>query len=189
MALEAVDIVRAPAGAKIAAIVTVRPAVLHLARRRGAAVGRGCILVAGVSDTNKELVRRYYEGVVNEHRLDELASFIHPDYVDHNAEDIERGPSVVRAHLEGLRSTFPDLRVRIEQMIAEDDLVVTRVTARGTHTGVWQEIKPTGAEIRLYGINIDRFEEGLIAEHWGEADTVGMLQQMGVDPFGAGSTD
>jgi len=151
--------------------------------------GEGCILVAEVSGPNKELVRRYYEGVVNEHRLDELASLIHPDYVDHNAEDIERGPSVVRAHLEGLRSTFPDFRLRIEQMIAEDDLVVTRVTAHGTHTGVWQEIKPTGAEIRLHGINIDRLEEGLIAEHWGEADTVGMLQQMGVDPFGADATD
>jgi len=70
-------------------------------RELQAGPGQG-ILVAEVSGTNKELVRRYYEGVVNEHRLDELASFIHPDYVDHNAVDIERGPSVVRAHLEGL---------------------------------------------------------------------------------------
>ena len=142
-----------------------------------------------MSGTNKELVRRYYERVVNEHRLDELASFIHPDYVDHTAEGTERGPSVVRAHLEGLRSTFPDFQLRIEQMIAEDDLVVTRVTARGTHTGVWQDIKPTGTEIQLYGINIDRLEAGLIAEHWGEADTVGMLQQMGVNPFGTDPRD
>jgi predicted ester cyclase len=68
-------------------------------------------------------------------------------------------------------------------MIAEGDLVVTRVTARGTHTGVWQGIEPTGSDIQLHGINIDRIEAGLIAEHWGEADTVGMLYQMGVDPF------
>lgn len=142
-----------------------------------------------MSGTNKELVRRYYEGIVNEHRLDELASFIHPDYVDHNNAETERGPSMVRAHLEGLLNTFPDFQLRIEQVIAEDDLVVTRVTARGTHTGVWQDIKPTGSEIRLYGINIDRVEAGLIAEHWGEADTVGMLQQMGVNPFGADATD
>jgi predicted ester cyclase len=142
-----------------------------------------------VSGTNKDLVRRYYEGVVNEHRLDEIASLIHPDYVDHNAEETVRGPSVVRAHLEGLRRTFPDFQLRIEQMIAEDDLVVTRVTARGTHTGVWLDIKPTGAEIQLHGINIDRLEVGLIAEHWGEADTVGMLEQMGVNPFGADAVD
>jgi predicted ester cyclase len=136
-----------------------------------------------VSESNKELVRRYYERVVDEHRLDELALFIHPNYVDHNSEADERGPSLVAAHLEGLRGTFPDFRLRIEEMIAEGHLVVTRVTARGTHTGVWQGIEPTRSEIQLHGINIDRVEAGLIAEHWGEADTVGMLFQMGVDPF------
>lgn len=140
-----------------------------------------------MSDSNRELVRRYYERVVNEHRLDQLGLYIHPEYVDHNSEGGERGPSLVAAHLEGLRGTFPDLRLRIEAMIAEGDLVVTRVTARGTHAGVWQGIEPTGSEIRLHGINIDRVEAGLIVEHWGEADTVGMLDQMGVDPF-AGRT-
>ena len=132
---------------------------------------------------NKELVRRYYERVVDEHRLDELASFIHPEYDDHNTEGTERGPSLVAAHLEALRDTFPDFRVRIEAMIAEGDLVVTRVRAGGTHTGVWQGVEPTGSDIQLHGINVDRIEAGLIAEHWGEADTVGMLYQMGVDPF------
>lgn len=140
-----------------------------------------------VSDSNRELVRRYYERVVSEHRLDELALFIHPEYVDHNSEGDERGPSLVAAHLEGLRGTFPDFRLRIADQIAEGDLVVTRVTAGGTHTGVWQGIEPTGSDIQLHGINIDRVEAGLIVEHWGEADTVGMLYQMGVDPF-AGRT-
>jgi predicted ester cyclase len=93
--------------------------------------------------SNKELVRRYYERVVSEHRLEE----------------------------------------RLSRWVAEGDLVATRVTAGATHTGVWQAIAPTGSEIRLDGINIDRVEAGLIAEHWGQADTVGMLYQMGVDPF------
>jgi len=44
-------------------------------------------------------------------------------------------------------------------------------------------IKPSGREVLLKGINIDRVEGGKIAEHWGEADTIGMLMQMGVDPF------
>jgi predicted ester cyclase len=136
-----------------------------------------------VSNPNKELVRRYYERVVDEHRLDELATFIHPEYVDHNSQSNERGPSCIAAHLEGLRRTFPDFRLRIEAMIAEGDLVVTRVTARGTHTGAWQGIEPTRSVIQLRGINVDRLEADLIAEHWGEADTIGMLYQMGVDPF------
>ena len=109
--------------------------------------------------------------------------FIHPEYVDHNSDGDERGPSLVAAHLEDLRGTFPDFQVQIADQIAEGDRVVTRVTARGTHTGVWQRIEPTGSDIQLHGINIDRVEAGLIVEHWGEADTVGMLYQMGVDPF------
>jgi predicted ester cyclase len=142
----------------------------------------GFTLVARVY-SNKELVRRYYERVVDEHRPEELPLFIHPKYVDHNSDGNERGPALVFAHLEGLRRTFPDFHLRVEQMVAEGDLVATRVTASGTHTGVWQEIAPTGSEIRLDGINIDRVEAGLIAEHWGQADTVGMLHQMGVDAF------
>ena len=138
-----------------------------------------------MSDTNKALVGGYYERVVSEHRLDELPSFIHPNYVDHNSDESERGPSVVRAHLEGLRATFPDFRLRVEQLIAEGDVVATRVSASGTLTGMWQDIEPTGDSIQLRGINIDRIEAGLIVEHWGEADTIGMLWQMGVDPFGA----
>jgi len=47
-----------------------------------------------VSDSDRELVRRYYERVVSEHRLDELALFIHPEYVDHNSDGDERGPSL-----------------------------------------------------------------------------------------------
>jgi predicted ester cyclase len=140
-----------------------------------------------VSSPNKGLVRRYYERVVDGHRLDELGSFIHPEFVDHNSYSNERGPSVVAAHLEAMRHTFPDFRLRIEAMIAEGDMVVTRVTAHGTHIGIWQGIEPTRSEIQLRGINVDRVEGGLIAEHWGEADTVGMLYQMGVDPF-AGRT-
>jgi predicted ester cyclase len=136
-----------------------------------------------VSESNKALVRSYYERVVNEHRLDELASFIHPNYVDHNCDDAGRGPSVARAHLVGLRGSFPDFRLRIEQVIAEGDFVATRVSASGEHSGVWQQIEPTGDRIELRGINFDRIEAGLIIEHWGEADTIGMLWQMGVDPF------
>jgi hypothetical protein len=48
-----------------------------------------------VASRNTELVRRYYERVVDKNRLDELAAFIHAEYVDHNSESNERGPSLV----------------------------------------------------------------------------------------------
>jgi predicted ester cyclase len=73
--------------------------------------------------------------------------------------------------------------MRIEDVLAEGDHVITRVTGRGTHLGEWMGIEPTGREVRSKGIDIDRLEHGRIVEHRGEADTVGMLVQMGVDPF------
>ena len=67
--------------------------------------------------------------------------------------------------------------------MAEGEWVAVRVTAEGTHTGEWMGIPATGKKIYLKGINLDRVVDGLIVEHYGEADTVAMLMQMGLDPF------
>lgn len=134
-------------------------------------------------EENKQLIRRFYTKVVGGGDYSNLDSFVATDYVDHNAAEGGRGPEVVRTHLEAIRSTLPDFRVQLEDVFAEGDYVITRVTAHGTHLGEWMGIKPTGIEVLLRGINIDRVEGGRIAEHWGEADTISMLVQMGVDPF------
>jgi predicted ester cyclase len=134
-------------------------------------------------EESKQLIRRFYAEVVSGGDYSDLDSLVAPDYVDHNGAEGGRGPEVVRAHLEAIRTTLPDFRVQIEDIFAEGDYVITRVTGHGTHLGEWMGIKPTGREVRLMGINIDRVERGRIAEHWGEADTIGMLVQMGVDPF------
>ena len=104
------------------------------------------------------------------------------------AEDIVRprrfgGASGAEMHLRALRNTFPDFALRTHEVIAEKEWVAVRVTAEGTHVGEWRGIKPSGKRIQLRGLNFDRVHNGRIVEHWGEADTVGMLMQMGVDPF------
>ena len=132
---------------------------------------------------SKQLIRRFYTEVVDGRDYSNLDSFVATDYVDHNAAEGGRGPEVVRTHLEAIRMTLPDFTMQIEDIFAEGDYVITRVTGRGTHLGQWMGIEPTGREVRLKGINIDRVDRGRIAEHWGEADTIGMLVQMGVDPF------
>jgi predicted ester cyclase len=134
-------------------------------------------------EESKQLIRRFYTEVVDGRDYSNLDSFVATDYVDHNAAEGGRGPDVVRTHLEAIRSTLPDFTVQVEDIFAEGDYVITRVAGRGTHLGEWMGIKPTGRGVRLKGINIDRVERGRIVEHWGEADTIGMLVQMGVDPF------
>jgi predicted ester cyclase len=71
----------------------------------------------------------------------------------------------------------------MHEVIAEGEWVAVRVTGEGTHLGEWLGIEPSGRRIQLRGLNLDRVVNGRIVEHWGEADTVGMLLQMGVDPF------
>lgn len=136
---------------------------------------------------NKRLVKSFYTEVVGRGDLTELERFISPHYLDHNNPGAGQGPGVVRAHLAGIRATFPDFTLRVEQVLAEGDLVVTRLTGVGTHLGLWMGIEPTGDRIKVKGINIDRVLEGRLVEHWGEADTVRMLIQMGVDPFQGGA--
>lgn len=137
---------------------------------------------------NKVIVQRFYSEVVANGQHEHIEKFVGLDYIDHNSiSTTARGPSVMRDHLIAVRQTFPDFTLSIEDMMGEGDRVVTRVIGHGTHRGEWQGIRPTGKVIQLRGINIDRIAGGKIVEHWGDADTIGMLIQMGVDPFGRGS--
>jgi predicted ester cyclase len=76
-------------------------------------------------------------------------------------------------------TAFPDLEFTVDLVVAEEDLVATHWTATGTHQGEWQGIAPTDREVTWQGINIFRFECGLIVESWGSADHLGLLSQLG----------
>ena len=82
-------------------------------------------------------------------------------------------------HVLGVRQTYPDLQVKIEQQIAEGDWVVTRITARGTHAGAWLGIKPTGKVVEITGVNLDKVVEGRIVEHGGAANLLEPLLAIG----------
>lgn len=138
------------------------------------------------NEENKALVRRYYEDVVNTGAVDAVTRFISPDYVEvHGNARHAIGVEGAREHLRGVRRTYPDLHLTIEQQIAEGEWVVTRVTMRGTHRGEWQGIAPTGKRIEVSAVNIDRVVGGRIVEHGGAADLLGPLLEIGaVRPVG-----
>jgi steroid delta-isomerase-like uncharacterized protein len=81
-----------------------------------------------------------------------------------------------------LLAAFPDMHVRIEDVFAEGDKLVTRWFAHGTHNGDMMGIPPTGKQISVGGIAIDRFENGQSVEHWEIFDQAGLMQQLGVIP-------
>lgn len=129
---------------------------------------------------NKALVRRYYEEVVNTGAVDEVERFVSPDYVEvHDNERHAVGIEGAKEHIRGVRRTYPDLRLTVEQQIAEGEWVVSRVTMRGTHRGEWQGIRPTGERVEVTAVNIDRVVDGRIVEHGGAANMLGPLLEIG----------
>jgi predicted ester cyclase len=126
------------------------------------------------------LVRRYYEEVVNTGDVNQLAEFVSPAYVEvHNNTRHPIGLEGAKEHVLGVRETYPDLHLTIEQQIAGGEWVVTRVTARGTHEGVWLGMRPTGEKVEMTAVNIDRVVDGRIVEHGGAANLLEPFLEIG----------
>ena len=137
-----------------------------------------------MSETNKALVRRAIKDVWNGGDFAAVDALVTRDVLIHGSlagNDIH-GPEGIRQFYGALRGAFPDIHFTIDDQVAEGDLVVTRWTARATHKGAFQGIPPTGKQINLAGIDIDRIVNGKVVECWPVADELGLLQQLGALP-------
>ncbi len=140
------------------------------------------------TEANKKLVRRYYEEVVNTGAVDRVPAFVSPDYTEvHDDARYRLGIEGAQEHIRGVRRTYPDLHLTVEQQIAEGEWVVTRVTMRGTHLGEWMGIRPTGRPVVVTAVNVDRVVDGLIVEHGGAANLLGPLLAIGAVQAAGGS--
>ena len=131
-----------------------------------------------MSDEVKALVRRMYEEVWNEGRLDVVGDICAPDYHGVGPYGDERGPDAVKRGVAARRAAFPDIRVTIEDMLAEGDKVAARLTFEGTHQGSFQGIAATGKRVTWSGIWIYRVAHRKFVERWHNYDMLGLLQQL-----------
>jgi predicted ester cyclase len=130
-----------------------------------------------VSEANKQIVRRFVEEVWNQARLEVVDELVHPLYENNEGH----GPEAVRRNVSMFRAAFPDLHDTIEQLIAEDDLVVARVTRSGTHLGTFREIyEASGRQMAITEICIWRIEDGGLREGWFTAEDLDLRRQLGV---------
>jgi len=132
---------------------------------------------------NEDVVRRFYEAAFSRGDPNAVNDLVAPDFVDHNpfpgqAPDREG----LRQFIRTFHGPLPDLRVEIDDMIAQGDKVVTRWTARATHKGSFLQVPATGKQVTVSGIDIMRIENGKIAEHWGYQDQLGFVKEIGVLP-------
>lgn len=128
---------------------------------------------------NEAIVGRYWSEVWNNHNDDALHEVFTENEVHHwGIGDDTIGPDEFLKRVAGFRAAFPDFQIHPEQTISTGDLVVSRYRATGTHQGDWLGIPATGKAIEYTGINIFRVACGKIAESWGEADHLGLIQQL-----------
>ena len=134
-------------------------------------------------EDNKAIIRAYVETVWNHKQLDRAEEVVASDFLD-------RAPLPGQAPgLEGAKrkwgmflTAVPDLRVTIEDLVAEGDKVAVRRSYAGTHQGELLGIPATGKQVRIGSISVFRLAEGKIAEHWEQWDRLALLQQLGVIP-------
>jgi predicted ester cyclase len=136
------------------------------------------------TEENKALARRIIEEAWNQGNLVVVDELMAPDYAGHHALVGNQPPSrdLYKQFIIRTRTAFPDMRATIEEQIAEGDLVVTRWSVQGTHQGMFRGHSPTGKQMSVTGIIIERIVSGKAVEGWMEMDTMNQMQQLGVMP-------
>jgi steroid delta-isomerase-like uncharacterized protein len=134
------------------------------------------------AEENKLVIRRWLEAW-NTNDLDAAEGLLQDDYVRHDANlpDIV-GPQAERQFVATALAAFPDLRFEAQHLVAEDDLVVSRLTAQGTHRGEFMGVPASGRHVDFQAVETFRLLDGKIAEQWVVMDVFGLLQQLGAIP-------
>ena len=134
------------------------------------------------TEDNKGLVRRFYEDIFNQRNLALVDELCTTNHVFHNPPTTLNGREEFKQLVSLYLTAFPDARFIVEDEIAEGDRVASRYTFRGTHKGDLMGIAPTGKQVTVTGIIINRIANGKSEEGWLNFDALGMLQQLGVIP-------
>jgi steroid delta-isomerase-like uncharacterized protein len=133
---------------------------------------------------NKDTVRKYIQDAWNEAALDLVEELVTADAPYHEPvlSEAPDGPDARKRSIRVYHSAFPDAHISIEEMVAEDGLVAVRWTGRGTHEGELMDVEPTGTEVEVARMSINRVRDGEIVETWEVYDALGMLRQVGAVP-------
>ena len=134
-------------------------------------------------EQNKAVIRRWFEEVWNKGRADAIPELFADEGVAHGLSDDAanplRGPAGFLPFHAQFREAFPNIEVVVEDQIAEGDLVATRCSVRGKHTGHSLGFAATQAPVEFTGVTITRIKDGKIVEAWNNFDFMKMYRQLG----------
>lgn len=137
-------------------------------------------------EQNKATARRWFLDIITNGQIQVADEIYASNHVIHDPHappgGWPNGPAGLKMVVGPFREGVPDLKVTIEDQIAEGDRVATRWSAVGTHRGPLLGLAPTGKVVRVTGVNVGRFVDGKIAESWFNFDMLTLLQQLGAIP-------
>jgi steroid delta-isomerase-like uncharacterized protein len=136
------------------------------------------------AEQNKALIARFVEEIFNKGNIDIVGEIFAPDFIEHEQlpPGLPNGREGVKMMTTMLRSAFPDFKATIDDVLAEGDKVVIRMTWSGTHKGEFMGIPATGKRVSFGVIDIIRIANGKVVEHWGQMDSMSLMQQLGAIP-------
>ena len=136
-----------------------------------------------VAERNKDAMRRIIVEGFGEGKLDVFDELFAPDFREHQVvTGLPPGVEGLKARVRGLHAVMPDLTYTVQDMAAVGDKVWSYFVARGTHQGEFFGVASTGKVITIDVMDLTRFENGKVVEHWGVPDRFGMLEQLGLLP-------
>lgn len=139
---------------------------------------------------NEEMMRKFNEEVINKHNANMVDSLVAPDYVDHEADPgFPPNRAGLKKAMDEMIKGFPDITCKINRMVADSNTVWIEYTTTGTNTGTMMGMPATGKKINIDGVEIVRYKDGKAVEHWGYAEDIKMMQQLGMMPAMTGGMD
>jgi len=139
------------------------------------------------SDTlvdNKALVRRFIDEVFLRGDFSAVDELLTEDFTPHTWGPTPPGRDGLKEAITRVSAGISDPQMTIEDLIAEGDRVAVRLTSSATHTGEFMGMPPSGKRYEIGEIHIFRIRDGQVAEHWHQADFMGMMRQLGASPGG-----
>jgi predicted ester cyclase len=141
-----------------------------------------------MSEVNKDLVRRHFEEIFNRKNLDACDELMAADFVEHAIAPFAseppgrvNGPTAMRGTAEWLLGQFPDMKMTIEAIVAEADIVACRIRSEGTNLGPMNTmVPPTGKRVSARQSHWFRITDNKLAEHWATRDDLSAMLQLGV---------
>lgn len=131
------------------------------------------------TEENKAIVKRFYDEALNKGDMSAAEEILASNYVD-DGELL--GIVGFKQFFSMVSSVFPDIQVKIEDMVVEGDKVAVRLTVHGTQKGSFRGFPPTDKHATWTGMDFLRLAGGKIAERWSVRDFLSMLQQVGAIP-------